>query len=307
MYEDLMSLYADELTQAETSRLMEEHLKSCPSCRAKYEAMKQPIPFQEMKSDPSIDHLRKIKSRQTRKLMLTALGIIGVVVVGILLQWFVLGAPTQAGKLNYQKIEDRLQIRGEFTGSAQVLTRYRVIDRGEYDEVIFYAGLPSILYSDGHIAIDIPFDKPVHVQGDIIQSDGFVIRRLAQALYEAKNSYIGDASKDLALLNTIGIQRIAPYTIALNTDKPPYELMIYPEITNTPDALTQELMTDYATLILSLIDNCELVSWHFGQSGKERVLINHEHATEVLGLSPKEYAKDAESMQKLLNKLGIYD
>ena len=41
---DLLPLYAEHLTSPETGQLIEEHLQSCPACRARCRPMRRPTP-----------------------------------------------------------------------------------------------------------------------------------------------------------------------------------------------------------------------------------------------------------------------
>lgn len=43
--EDLMPLYAEQLASQDSCVLVEEHLKRCPSCRARLEVISQPAPL----------------------------------------------------------------------------------------------------------------------------------------------------------------------------------------------------------------------------------------------------------------------
>lgn len=307
IFEDLMSLYADELTQPETNRLMEEHLQSCTRCKARYEKMSKPIQITMHKGqDTSIDYLKSIRYRQRKRLLLSLLGLFTIMFLGVVLKLFVLGTPTTAQNLLYQRAGDRLHIQGEYTGSAEVLTRHTLKDRGDYYEVTLYAGLASVLHRDARIDIQVPLDKPVHLHGDIIRMDGFVIQKFTQDVYETKHAYIGDASKNLELLHVLGIQRLSPFTMELKTTQKPYEFIIHTTLTAPPEKRIKQQMVDYGTVILSLIDNCEVVSWTFDSTGQEAVQVDLMHATEALGASPKDYSHDVADLQLLLNKLGIH-
>lgn len=310
VYEDLMSLYADKLTQPETNRRIEEHLSTCDACRTKYDAITQPLEVnREPEGEPSIDHLKKIRRRQRGKIILIIFALLSAMVLGALAKLFLLGSPVEITNLQYQKDlqeQGELHIRGEMTGSAEVLTRYKVKDMGDHYEVTIYAGLPSVFHRNSRIDLGVPFDKPIMVNGDLIQTDGFVIRKFARDLYETRHPYIGDVSRNLDTLNILGIHRIAPYTLELQTDKKPYEMIIRTELTGDSDPVSKDLMAKTAVVILSLIDNCEIVTWDMGERSEQSLRMDMEAATALLGQSPKAYVKDLQSFQKLLNQLGIF-
>lgn len=41
--EDLLPMYADELTSTVTNGMVEEHLQTCENCAKKYQLMKNPV------------------------------------------------------------------------------------------------------------------------------------------------------------------------------------------------------------------------------------------------------------------------
>lgn len=80
--DDLLPSYIDSLTNAVTNEAVEEHLKKCPSCREKFEAMKFPLAEQEefpvKKSSDAIDQqgmdfLRQVKRRNVYKIVASVL------------------------------------------------------------------------------------------------------------------------------------------------------------------------------------------------------------------------------------------
>lgn len=78
---DLLPLYAENLTSAESRRLVEEHLAECPACRAELESLKKPgVPLRETGGEP----LRKIKNTICRQRRLSvALGILAALMAAL--------------------------------------------------------------------------------------------------------------------------------------------------------------------------------------------------------------------------------
>ena len=103
-------------------------------------------------------------------------------------------------------------------------------------------------------------DKGIGEQGEMTA---------AQALYEASNSYIGDASANAKLLETIGTCVGEPgqeYTMELQTEKVPYVLTLHFEEAPNPDEMCKA-----AILFLALTENCEQVAWEYVPGEEENM------------------------------------
>lgn len=68
--EDLMPLYAEQLASQDSCVLVEEHLKRCPSCRARLEVISQPAP---LPLDRDTTPLKKLRSKLHKRQVLTVL------------------------------------------------------------------------------------------------------------------------------------------------------------------------------------------------------------------------------------------
>lgn len=79
---DLLPSYIDGLTGKETNAIIENHLETCPECRAAYEAMRQQsmetvIAQSSPADDAKVRYLKRIKKRHR----LTILGVVAVLLV----------------------------------------------------------------------------------------------------------------------------------------------------------------------------------------------------------------------------------
>lgn len=79
---DLLPLYIDGICSKDSTTLIEEHLKECPSCSAKYRAMKNPLESDAIKpqgDDSAIDNFNanrafvKIRRRWVASILITVL------------------------------------------------------------------------------------------------------------------------------------------------------------------------------------------------------------------------------------------
>ncbi|WP_265459716.1 zf-HC2 domain-containing protein [Enterococcus sp. HY326] len=79
---DLIPSYIDSLTSPESNQLIEEHLKTCESCRAYYESMKESMVVNQDQELKKIEPLKKIKRVNRRKIffsvVITALVLISI-------------------------------------------------------------------------------------------------------------------------------------------------------------------------------------------------------------------------------------
>ena len=95
--EDLLPLYLDDLSSPETRACVEAHLAVCPVCAAKRDAMAAPEP--ERPEIREVDYLKKVRSRQRRRI--TA-AVLFTILAGLLLlagKLFFLGQPAQESNI----------------------------------------------------------------------------------------------------------------------------------------------------------------------------------------------------------------
>lgn len=69
--EDLLALYVDDVVSDETKRLVDEHLRTCNTCRASYEQMSQTI---YVPIDTNITGLQRVNKSWKRKKWLSIVG-----------------------------------------------------------------------------------------------------------------------------------------------------------------------------------------------------------------------------------------
>ncbi len=71
---DLLPLYVDDVVSADTRRLVEEHLASCPTCQARLEQMRQPVVLPNFQNvqEQDAQALKGIKRKLKRSRLLVA-------------------------------------------------------------------------------------------------------------------------------------------------------------------------------------------------------------------------------------------
>ncbi|WP_304645744.1 zf-HC2 domain-containing protein [uncultured Dubosiella sp.] len=116
---DLLPSYIDGLTHETTSRMIEDHLEHCDTCRQTYENMKSE---NEIVKAPSrqIDYLKKIRKKTARNVAAAILATILVIGGGIGLRQYVFGKAADPQYLNtyVSQRDDRITIGGQEKGSA---------------------------------------------------------------------------------------------------------------------------------------------------------------------------------------------
>lgn len=126
-----------------------------------------------------------------------------------------------------------------------------------------------------------------------------------QDLCKLRNPLIGDASADGRLVDAakhqFGVTDSS--TIELVTQKEPYELILH--FKKEPDS---EAMKKSAVVLLSLIDNCGIVSWDYplGQSGTVAAIsVDSQAASKLAGVDDiKSYSQTSGKVEELLSLLN---
>ena len=74
---DLLPGYVDGLASEDTVKLVEEHVQTCPECRAALEAMRAPEPV-TVPEEKEIDYLRTTRKKSRRVLIGSILGVLAL-------------------------------------------------------------------------------------------------------------------------------------------------------------------------------------------------------------------------------------
>lgn len=120
---DLLPLYADRLTEAETTEAVKAHLEGCPACNALYREMTAPEPAETAEAAREVDYLKKLKRRGTR-IKLGALAAVLVAALGLSLFF---RSKNAAPKVHYEPESKTLVVTG--TGDYAGLTLPEEVDR----------------------------------------------------------------------------------------------------------------------------------------------------------------------------------
>ncbi len=84
MAADLLPLYLEDSCSEDSRAALEEHLKNCPSCRAKLERMRSTLPGDLSVENPAPDLSAYAKKVRGHRLRITALALVSVLVLSLL-------------------------------------------------------------------------------------------------------------------------------------------------------------------------------------------------------------------------------
>ena len=139
--------------------------------------------------------------------------------------------------------------------------------------------------------------------------------KAADYLFNLKNSYIGDNSADIKLIEALELFKLGNYTIELETYERPYALTIkFDKMTMDISNLTTENYNDfknkmrmYSVILLTLIDNADEIRYN----DRYCDCIDNIVSLSVSDLQAeygniKEYGKSVGSLHSLLVDIGFY-
>ncbi|WP_310603260.1 DUF4825 domain-containing protein [Anaerosporobacter sp.] len=310
---DLLPTYVEGLTSDVTNEEMELHLSSCEECKKLYNEMKTPIESSfEVKE---MDYLKTVKKQTNKKLLLGIVGIAFVFILLIGIRIYAVGNTTDS-VADYNVImsstmegDDVLVIQGELASHTSTFKKHVVTvkDNIATIKLIERHAMPGEKDNNYYVGYQIPSGVNQVVFADkILWEDGILITKEANEIYNTKHAYIGDMSANGRTAGALQIGKFGNYLNSLETSEQPYGWTM--EFTDTieNDTIFNERMTQYAYVILALIDNLDRVSWEYNNGSemiKETVTV--EDATKALGKNIKEYAKSLSEFQRLLMKLYL--
>lgn len=307
--EDLLPLYADNLTQSGTNVIIKEHLKECESCLIKYENMTGQLGKEGLKEEVpqvEIDYLKKIKRKNQNKIVLATLSTILIGAAIILAKLFVIGSPIGDYQTKMDSAGGKLIITGEISDTSKAFRRYEIKDGA----LVIYGTNSSFINHKRQFALEYELNQgDILVNGDLVKSDGTILTAKAQNLYKHKNPYIGGMPGNAALAGILEIYpTLGSFTNELQTSYEPYgwTLRFEHEVLPSNQTKFDSMMESYATVLLALIDNCGEITWTY-QSGNESVSKAYtlQDANERVEQDVKSFSVSPERVQELLNLLNI--
>lgn len=129
----------------------------------------------------------------------------------------------------------------------------------------------------------------------------------AKRLFTYKTKYVGDASKVISLLSNLQLSEYRK-EVSLETDSKPYGISVKYDFTKSnlnADKIEYNL-THVAILMFSLVDNVDEITFDYVSNiGQEIVKYDRAQLQRSFVKDLREYSKDVESLQILINSLGM--
>lgn len=264
---DLLPLYAEGLTSATSTRLVEDHLKDCPECRKALEALHAGEVQSPPPTDPPMeDALRKVnrKFHRHRALLVT----LGVVIVALAIAGGALLSkilPVRASSVNPsvpQSYDDTLSLVLESPFGKMFNTGIQDLGDGKYalsgSSFQFQQGP---LYSNTFV-LQQPVQE-VTFNGDVVYQDGVVITEGARQNFPRANGYAGDTSQ-----MSLAMPMLSAKSFHIEADTSTPERCAWDYVLNPADGLELTLSEDEkyilrcnALLALALTPNLETVRY----------------------------------------------
>lgn len=310
---DLLPTYIEGLTSDVTNREIELHLSECKECEILFNEMK--IPIEDPMETREIDYLKKVKQRTNKKIITGVALIVGFFLLLIGIRMYIVGSNAYSVGRYYTSMgstmegKDVLVVQGELENRVRVFKKYAVTveDDTATIKLIERAALPWEDNNNYYVGYEIPSGvNRILLNEQIIWEDGVVIAEETNKIYETKHAYVGDASANGRTAGALQIGKFGPFLNSLQTIEEPYGWTIEFTDSITNDTIFNERMSQYAYVILSLIDNLGEVSWEYSSGSKVITkTVTTEDATKALGQDIKEYSKSISEFQRLLNQLYL--
>ena len=314
---DLLPLYVDGLTCEATNGHIEEHLSGCPDCREycaslKASLMDGPQPGREAHKE--IDYLKKVRRRGRTKVLAGLLAGVALVVLAVLLKLFVWGYPVASYRVTNVNINENLLSLGGVLEDPSLAYRDYRLATGEdgTTKLVIYGCRSSFLNRKKEFQIQIDMTtvaQKLDIHGMTVDRDGTIVSQLANALYAARNLYVGDmpANGKLTQLLDMGTA-LGAFDNELHTDAQPYSWHLDFTDSVSDPARFEAKMKGYACVLLALIDNLDEVRWSYtaenGGSPSERSgAMTAEDGAQWLGADIKSFGDSPEAVQQLLDQV----
>lgn len=312
---DLLPLYVDGLTCEATNGHIEEHLSGCPDCRECCGSLKASLmdgPQPDREDQKEIDYLKKVRRRGRTKLLAGLLAGVALMALAVLLKLFVWGYPVASYRITNVNInENLLSLGGVFEDPSLAYRDYRLA-AGEdgSTRLVIYGCLSSFLNREKEFQLQIDMTsvaQKLDIHGMTVDRDGTIVSQLANALYGAKNPYVGDmpANGKLTQLLDMGTA-LGPFENELRTDAQPYGWHLNFTSSVSDPARFEAKMKGYACVLLALVDNLDEVSWTYmaengGRPATQSGTLTAADGTRWLGADIKSFGDSPEAVQELLD------
>ena len=328
--QDLLPSYVDGLTSDVSNQAVEQHLKTCESCRNLYSEMREPMNGEDVsdindgqKADPrklsEIDYLKKIRKKNRMRILAAVLIVVIAVGVAFWSKVYIIGEKVQQVEFVQAGVvveDHNVSVQGLLLDTTKGVSDVAFREKDGIVTVSLRETRKSSFHTnefqaDYQSSEDV---KQVVLENRILWDDGVSIDGTMSDLYQSKNPDVGEISADgrsaQAARAVLGINdgALLCYGTQLQTSEEPYGwtfLNVQISSSDNVERLQQE-MKQLGCLLIAVTDNLGYVSFEYGVDGAENsdgsttLMVTEADADATVGQSVKEMAQTPAGLQKLV-------
>lgn len=328
--QDLLPSYVDGLTSDVSNQAVEQHMKTCESCRKLYSEMREPMNGEDVseindgqkadsKKSSEIDYLKKIRKKNRMRILAAVLIVVIAVGVGLWSKVYVVGQEVEQAEFvqaNVAVEDHKVSVQGLLLDTTKGVSDVAFQEKDGIVTVSLRETRKSSFHTnefqaDYQSAEDV---KQVVLENRILWDDGVSIDGTVSDLYQSRNPYVGDTSADgrsvQAARAVLGINdgALISYGTQLQTSEEPYGwtfLNVQISSSDNVERLQQE-MKQLGCLLIAVTDNLGYVSFEYSVDGAENLdgsttlTVTEADADAMAGQSVKAMAQTPAGLQELV-------
>ena len=329
--QDLLPSYVDGLTSDVSNQAVEQHMKTCESCRKLYSEMREPMNGEDVseindgqkadsKKSSEIDYLKKIRKKNRMRILAAVLIVVIAVGVGLWSKVYVVGQEVEQAEFvqaNVAVEDHKVSVQGLLLDTTKGISDVAFQEKDGIVTVSLRETRKSSFHTnefqaDYQSAEDV---KQVDLENRILWDDGVSIDGTVSDLYQSRNPYVGDTSADgrsvQAARAVLGINdgALISYGTQLQTSEEPYGwtfLNVQISSSDNVERLHQE-MKQLGCLLIAVTDNLGYVSFEYSVDGAENadgnttLTVTEADVDAMAGQSVKAMAQTPEGLQQLVD------
>ena len=329
--QDLLPSYVDGLTSDVSNQAVEQHMKTCESCRKLYSEMREPMNGEDVseindgqKADSQksseIDYLKKIRNKNRMRILAAVLIVVIAVGVGLWSKVYVVGQEVEQAEFvqaNVAVEDHKVSVQGLLLDTTKGVSDVAFQEKDGIVTVSLRETRKSSFHTnefqaDYQSSEDV---KQVVLENRILWDDGVSIDGTVSDLYQSRNPYVGDTSADgrsvQAARAVLGINdgALISYGTQLQTSEEPYGwtfLNVQISSSDNVERLHQE-MKQLGCLLIAVTDNLGYVSFEYSVDGAENadgnmtLTVTEADVDAMAGQSVKAMAQTPEGLQQLVD------
>lgn len=328
--QDLLPSYVDGLTSDVSNQAVEQHMKTCESCRKLYSEMREPMNGEDVseindgqkadsKKSSEIDYLKKIRKKNRMRILAAVLIVVITVGVGLWSKVYVVGQEVEQAEFvqaNVAVEDHKVSVQGLLLDTTKGVSDVAFQEKDGIVTVSLRETRKSSFHTNEFQADYQSSEavKQVVLENRILWDDGVSIDGTVSDLYQSRNPYVGNTSADgrsvQAARAVLGINdgALISYGTQLQTSEEPYGwtfLNVQISSSDNVERLHQE-MKQLGCLLIAVTDNLGYVSFEYSVDGAENadgnttLTVTEADVDAMAGQSVKAMAQTPAGLQKLV-------